>query len=209
MSRAGLASLVLVGALSGTGWASADASHGRLEGDLTLEGGLGGGVGVEGARVLGAGTLELRTRYLDMAGVVLGGELRAEGASRVWLGVDLRPLFVARFFLGGGTGSRWLDVLIDSIGLDLGVALLPLDAQIGAALAVGFGLDVPIVFFGAEHDGISLRLAGRHVASLPTDRLGPSGGVNDWLAMAALVVRASVSTGLPSWAPRRYELPDR
>lgn len=189
--------------------ASADASHGRLEGDLTLEAGLGGGVAFEGPSVLGAGTLELRARYLDMAGVVIGGELRPEGTSRAWVGIDLRPLFLARFFLGLGTGSRWLDVLIDSVGLDLGVALVPLDERIGAALAVGFGIDVPIVFFGEGYEGISLRLAGRHVAALPSDRLGPEGGTNDWIAMAAIVVRGSLSTGLPAVEPRRYEAPER
>lgn len=188
--------------------AAADSTHGRLEADLSLEIGLGGGVAFEGMSVLGAGTLELRARYLDMAGLVLGGELRPDGASRAFLGVDLRPLFLARFFLGGGTGTRYLDVLIDSVGIDLGVAVLPLDERVGVAFAVGFGVDVPLVFFSGGYDGISLRLAGRHVAALPTDRLGPTGGVNDWIAMAAIVVRGAFSTGLPAWEPRRYELPD-
>jgi hypothetical protein len=188
--------------------ADGDGAYGRLEGDFTLEAGLGGGVAFEGVDVLGAGTLELRARYLDAAGVVLGGEFRPEGASRIWVGVDLRPLFLARFFLNLSFRERFWDLLVDSIGLDLGVAFVPLDENAGAALAVGFGVDVPLVFFSdAGYEGISLRLAGRHVAGLATDRLGPSEGVNDWLAMAALVVRGSVSTGLPSWAPRRYELP--
>jgi hypothetical protein len=104
-------------------------------------------------------------------------------------------------------GDRFWDLLLDSIGIDLGVALVPLDEDIGAALAIGFGLDVPLVFFGEGYEGISLRLAGRHVAALPTDRLGPDDGINDWLAMAAIVVRGSVSTGLPSWERPRYELP--
>jgi hypothetical protein len=202
-----LASLVCAGAFfasSAASSAAADVTHGRLAGDLTLEAGLGGGLAFEGLNVLGAGTLELRTRYLDMAGVVLGGELRPEGASRVWLGVDVRPLFLGRFLLGATTGDRWLDVLLDSIGLDLGVALVPLDARIGAALAVGFGFDVPIVFFGAGYEGIGVRLAGRHVAALATDLAGPENGVNDWLAMASLVIRGSVSTGLPALEPRRY-----
>ncbi|MCZ7687325.1 MAG: hypothetical protein M5U28_54740 [Sandaracinaceae bacterium] len=194
-------------------WASsaaaqeADGAYGRLSGDLTLEAALGGGAAFEADRVLGAGTLELRARYLDVAGIFAGLELRAEGASRALLGVDLRPIFLARFLLNASLRDRYWDILLDSIGLDLGVAFLPLDEGAGAALAVGFGLDVPLVFFGEGYEGLSLRLAGRHVAALPTDRVAPTGGANDWLAMAALVVRGSVSTGLPAWAPRRYELP--
>ncbi len=207
MPRAVLALVVLFGALLAPGVAAADTSHGRLSSDLTLEAALGGGAAFEGPSVLGAGTLELRARYLDMAGVVLGGELRPDGTSRLWVGIDLRPIFLPRFFLGADTGSRWLDLLIDSIGLDLGVALLPLDDRLGAALAVGFGVDVPLVFFGEGHEGLSLRLAGRHVAALGTDRIGPEGGANDWIAMAALVVRGSTSTGLPAVEPRRYEAP--
>lgn len=188
--------------------AAQDGAYGRLEGDLTLEAALGGGVAFEGEQILGAGTLELRARYIDVAGLFAGFELRPEGASRVLLGVDVRPLFLARFLLNATFGDRYWDVLFDSIGIDLGVAILPLDERVGAALAVGFGLDVPIVFFGEGYEGISLRLAGRHVAALATDRFGPDGGANDWLAMAAIVVRGSVSTGLPSWAPSRYELPE-
>ncbi len=194
-------------------WASSaaaqegDGAYGRLSGDLTLEAALGGGAAFEADRVLGAGTLELRARYLDVAGIFAGLELRAEGASRALLGVDLRPIFLARFLLNASLRDRYWDILLDSIGLDLGVAVLPLDEGAGAALAVGLGLDVPLVFFGEGYEGLSLRLSGRHVAALPTDRVAPAGGANDWLAMAALVVRGSVPTGLPAWAPRRYELP--
>lgn len=191
--------------------AAADAgggAYGRLSGDLTLEAALGGGAGFERESVVGAGTLELRARYLDVAGLMLGGELRHEGMSRVIVAADVRPLFLARFLLNLSFQDRFWDLLVDSIGVDLGVALVPLDQGIGAALAVGFGLDVPLVFFGEGYEGLSLRLAGRHVAALPTDRFGPDGGVNDWTAMAALVVRGSVSTGIVSWERQRYELPD-
>lgn len=191
--------------------ASADAgggAYGRLSGDLTLEAALGGGAGFEGDSVVGAGTLELRARYLDVAGLMVGGELRYEGMSRVLVAADVRPLFLARFLLNLSFQDRFWDLLLDSVGIDLGVAFVPLDQGLGAALAVGFGLDVPLVFFGEGYEGLSLRLAGRHVAALPTDRFGPDGGVNDWTAMAALVVRGSVSTGLVSWERRRYELPE-
>lgn len=186
--------------------AAQDGAYGRLTGDLTLEAALGGGAAFE-QEVRGAATLELRARYLDVAGLFAGLELRGDGASRVLFGADLRPIFLARFLLNASLHDRYWDVFIDSIGIDLGVAIVPLDELAGAALAIGFGADVPLVFFGEGYEGISLRLAGRHVAALATDRFGPDGGVNDWLAMASIVVRGSVATGLPSWEPRPYELP--
>jgi hypothetical protein len=186
----------------------ADGAYGRLDGDFSLEVALGGGAAFERDAIFFAGTLELRARYLDVAGIAIGGEARLDATSRIWIAADVRPLFLIRFLLGGSFRDRYWDLLVDSIGIDLGVAFLPLDAQIGAALLVGFGIDVPLVFFGHGIDGLSLRLAGRHVASLATDRVGPETPVNDWLAMGALVLRFSVATGLPAWEPRRYELPE-
>lgn len=194
-------------ALAAPAAADDDGAYGRLAGDLTLEAALGGGAAFEGDAILGAGTLELRARYVDMAGLMIGGELRYDGWSRVVIAADLRPLFLGRFLMNLSLRDRFWDLLLDSIGIDLGVALVPLEAGVGAALAIGFGLDVPLVFFSEGYEGISLRLAGRHVAALPTDRLGPEGGASDWLAMAAIVIRGSVSTGLTSWERPRYELP--
>ena len=189
--------------------AAQDGAYGRLNGDLTLELAGGGGATFEAAAWSGAAALEGRIRYVDSAGLMVGGEFRPDGASRLLVMADVRPLFLARFLTYNSFRDRFWDVLLDSIGIDLGVAFAPLDEGIGAALAVGFGLDVPIVFFGDGYEGISVRLFGRHVAALASDRLGATGGLNDWIAGGMLVVRGQASTGLPGWEPRRYELPDR
>jgi hypothetical protein len=186
-----------------------DGAWGRLDGDLTLEAAVGGGATHEGEGWSGAALAELRMRYVDVAGLMVGGEVRPDGASRVLLMADVRPLFLARFLTNATFGDRYWDVWLDSIGVDLGLAVAPLDGDVGAALAVGFGFDVPLVFFGEGYAGTSLRLFGRHVAALPSDRFGPNGGLNDWVAGALLVFRGQASTGLPGWAPRRYQLPDR
>jgi hypothetical protein len=187
---------------------AADGAYGRLTSDVILEGSLGGGATFEADTVSGAATLELRARYLDMAGLMVGAEWRPEGASRVLVMVDLRPVFLIRFLLNASFHDRYWDLFVDSIGLDLGVAVAPLDDGAGGALAVGFGFDVPLVFFGDGVEGMGLRLFGRHVAALATDRLGPNAALNDWIAGASLVFRAGVTTGLPGWEPRRYRLPE-
>lgn len=204
MTKLALALAVLFGLWGAAPARAQQGAHGRLDGDLVLEGALGGGATFEGEAISAAATLELRARYLDSGGLVLAGEWRPDGASRVLLMVDFRPLFLARFLLGGSGSDRYWDMFVDSIGLDLGVAFAPLGEGFGAALAVGFGVDVPLVFF--EPGGMSLRLYGRHVAALASDRLGPTGGLNDWIAGGALVFRGQVSTGLPAWAPPRYEV---
>ncbi|HJL18622.1 MAG TPA: hypothetical protein RMH99_23375 [Sandaracinaceae bacterium LLY-WYZ-13_1] len=205
--RRTLLALSMLSALPATA-AAQDGAYGRLDGDLTLEASVGGGATHEAEAWSGAALVEARMRYLDVAGLMLGGEWRPEGASRVVLMADVRPLFLARFLTNASFGDRFWDVLVDSIGVDLGVAFAPLDQGIGAALAVGFGLDVPLVFFDG-YAGMSLRLFGRHVAALASDRFGPDGALNDWVAGGLLVFRGQVSTGIPGWAPRRYELPDR
>lgn len=207
--RASIALLVLLAPAAAQ--AQGDGAYGRFDGDLIVDLALGGGVGIVddagSPAALGAATASARLRYLDAAGVVAELEWRPDGASRVMLGVDLRPLFLPRFFLGAIAGDRYWDILIDSIGLDLGVALTPLDGTIGVALAVGFGLDVPLVFFGRGADLLGIRLSARHVAALETDRLGPDGGVSDWFAGAALVLRLQASVGAASWERDRYEPP--
>jgi hypothetical protein len=202
--------LVTVAILAGAAPAAADdnGAYGRFDGDLTLEADLGGGAAFEGDAIFGTATLELRARYLDSVGIVLGGEFRYQGTSRVWIGADFRPIFLGRFLTDNSFHDRFWDLLVDSIGIDLGVGFLPLDERVGAALIIGFGIDIPMIFFGTGIDGLALRLAGRHAAALETDRFGPAGGANDWLAMAAIVLRATTNVGLAAWEPPRYEMPD-
>jgi len=204
----GLAALLAPGFAHAQG----DGAYGRFDGDLLFDVGVGGGAGfvddaAGGTRIDGAATLDLRARYLDTAGLHAALEWRPDGASRVVLGVDLRPLFLPRFFLGAIVGDRYWDLWIDSFGLDLGVALTPLDETIGVALSVGFGFDVPRVFFGDGVELLALRFSGRHVAALPTDRFGPDGGIHDWMAGAALVFRAQTRLGAAAWERSRYEEP--
>lgn len=187
-----------------------DGVYGRLDGDLTLSAGVMGGA-VTNDRVhpawTGSVSLELRARILDSAGLFAIGEWRPEGDSRAIVGVDIRPLFLPRFVLGWQTGSQWVDLLIDSIGLDLGAAIGPFDHAAGAALAIGFGLDVPLFLPERTSGGVFLRLGARYVTASALDQAAPSGGTSDWVLLAGLDFRALVATDLPSWSAPRYRPP--
>src|SRR5580700_3231312 len=99
-----------------------DGTYGRIAGDVTLVGALGGVVAARGPRA----EAELRLRYLESVGAfvsyedgtVLGSS--AEPERVLTAGVEARPLFLFRWLRGREGGSAWLDLAIDSLGLELG-----------------------------------------------------------------------------------------
>jgi hypothetical protein len=189
--------------------AQGDTVYGRLDGDLVLGAAIGGGVAFfdrGGPEITGTTTIELRARILDTGGLVIAPEWRPEGDSRVVVGVDLRPVFLVRFLLNLETGDRWLDLFVDSIGIDLGAAIGPFDADAGVATALGWGLDVPLWVPERSVGGVVLRLSGRWVTASPTDQLGPRGGTSDVVVLALLGFRATANLGLARWEPPRYRV---
>jgi hypothetical protein len=188
-----------------------DTVYGRLAADVTLSAGLGGGLALGdrgGPDVTGTTTLELRARIVDSGGLVLAPEWRPEGDSRVFVGIDLRPLFLMRFLTNSESGDRYVDLLVDSIGIDLGAALGPFDDELGVALGVGLGIDVPLFLPDATSGGLFLRLSTRWTHAEPTGQHAPPGGVNDLVVLGVLTVRGIVDAGIARWEPSRYRMPD-
>jgi|HubBroStandDraft_2_1064218.scaffolds.fasta_scaffold13867_3 hypothetical protein len=140
----------------------AGATYGRLAGDLTLVGAAGGVVASGGPRIEG----ELRVRYLESAGlfaVYEDGSFAGSSADpqRVLAaGLELRPLFLARWLKGHETEQPLLDLTVDSIGLELGATVLqPARASFGtrSGLQVGVGVELPL---GGQADGPWIGLHG-------------------------------------------------
>lgn len=121
-----------------------DSAHGRLEGDLGLAVAGGVTVGPRAPRVTG----DVRLRYLSTAGVFgTFEEGFAKSAPRRVLatGVELRPLFLARWVTGHELGEPRLDLFIDSLALELGAAFVQPDgARFRSALQAGLGLELPL-----------------------------------------------------------------
>jgi hypothetical protein len=139
-----------------------DASHGRFDGDVALAGGLGMTVGPRGPRAAG----DLRFRYLSTAGLFGSYEdgplvgSSSEPRRVLAAGIELRPLFLARWATGSEVGIPRVDLLIDSIALELGAVFVqPEGARFGArpGLQAGFGLELP---FFATASGPFLALHG-------------------------------------------------
>src|ERR1700685_2877773 len=97
-----------------------DTTYGRLDGDLGVDFGAGATFGPRGPR----GTLDVRLRYMDTAGVFSSYEdaIVATGSDprRVLAtGFEIRPLFLARWLVGREFGVPRLDMFFDSLGLEL------------------------------------------------------------------------------------------
>lgn len=128
--------------------AAKDTTYGRIDGDLTLVFGAGVTVSPRGA----AGTLDVRARYLDTAGVFVsydegfGGPV--EPTRVLAMGIEVRPVFFSRWLTDSELGIPYLDLIVDSFGLELGAAIVQPkmgDFADRIALQFGVGLEIPIL----------------------------------------------------------------
>lgn len=127
-----------------------DTSYGRIDGDLSGSLGVGATFGPRAPRA----AVDLRLRYLWTAGVFAtyeDGPLFGSGADprRAFAtGIELRPLFLARWLQGLETGHAHLDLTIDSFALELGAVFLePPGRPFGSrpGLQAGIGLQLPVL----------------------------------------------------------------
>jgi hypothetical protein len=159
-----------------------DGSHGRVDGDLAIEAGIGASFGPRSPR----GAADVRFRYLSMIGAFVTYEdgpllgSRAEPKRALATGLELRPLFLAKWFTGRYSGNPYLDLTIDSLGLELGAVFMqPNGARFGAkpGLQAGIAFEVPVFPsatgpFIAVHTGVrwsDVALSGGPLAG-PADR---------------------------------------
>jgi hypothetical protein len=189
--------VILSAGASASAQTAPDGVYGRLRGDLSLSVEALGGAADTGAWS-GAGSFALRARALDMVGVVLGYDRAFSGPrfDYAFASVDFRPAFFARWSLDMEHGPGWLDLFLDSIGIELGAAWIrpgSSDAT-GVGFVVGGGADVP-VYIG-DRTAWSLRLAARYLSSKPWDAQGTGRDDSAVEVLAGVVFRTMVGAGL-------------
>ncbi|HEX8795640.1 MAG TPA: hypothetical protein VF765_32040 [Polyangiaceae bacterium] len=127
-----------------------DPSYGRIEGDLTLV--VGAGATVVSSGVRGEG--ELRLRYLESAGIFAAYEdgpllgSSAEPQRVLATGLEVRPLFLYRWLQGHETQRAWLDLTLDSFGIEIAATWSQPSGTAFASqtgLQAGLGIEVPIL----------------------------------------------------------------
>lgn len=140
--------------------ADGDTTYGRIEGDFEIAPAVGFTAATYGARP----AFELRGRYLTMAGAFVTYE-ESFSAPRdvtrlVSTGIELRPLFFARWLQGHELGQATLDLLVDSFALELGAFFAkPGPEAFGSrmGLQASLGLELPLF---AKAEGLFLTAHG-------------------------------------------------
>lgn len=172
-----------------------DGVYGRYEAPFLLALGAGGGSTWVDGTAEASMVAELRLRHVAAAGPFVAGRWAPDGGSHVVLGVEVLPLFPMLFLENLFTGRERLDRTIQSLGLELGAALLPVGEEAGLGLAVGAGAEVPLVLPSQWAQGVWLRLAFRYVHAPARWQAGPAGDASEWTALATLVVQLPVGAG--------------
>jgi hypothetical protein len=185
--------------LPGTAYGSDnDGFYDRFNGDLvlTLESNLGVLDSPQGLRPYAS--VAARARYLGMIGLALAYDRTLSGprTDALWLATDFRPFMAARINFDMQHGPRWLDLTLDSIGLDLGVAWLrpgePLRQGGGLGLVLGTGIELPLTW--KDGRAVLLRLEGRWISSHPWVPQGTGREEYLWEAGLGIVVRTMALT---------------
>lgn len=166
--------LVLVSPAVGQAQEVHDVFYGRMSGDLVLSLDATAEAIYTGTSGLSAGAgVVARARFMDMMGIALGYD-RSFAEPRwdaLWLTTDLRPTYSARVNYDLQRGPRWLDLMVDSIGLEVGAAVLrPGEAfgrGSGLGLTMGAGIELPLTWNRGR--AVMLRLAVRWITNLPWD----------------------------------------
>jgi hypothetical protein len=130
--------------------ANEDTTYGRIEGDIAFV----FGAGVTMAPRAPRATLDARIRYLETVGLFFDYEdapifsWDSEPRRVLAGGVEVRPLFLGRWLTGYELARGRLDLMLDSIGLELGGVLTqPVGASFSsrAGVQAGLGFEVPIL----------------------------------------------------------------
>ena len=126
-----------------------DTTHGRLAGDVALAPAAGVVLGPRAPRL----ALDMRARYIEAVGLFVTyedalGQEKAEPTRALATGVELRPLFLGRWLKGLEGRSAWMNLAVDSLGFEVGVAFAKARGTAFGdrpALQVGLGLEVPLL----------------------------------------------------------------
>lgn len=175
-----------------------DGVYGRLNDDTILSYGAGFGLGSDANQIFLA---DIRARYLDSAGVVVAPEIGTNGEPAIAVAVDVRPLFLGKFFTGNFSGRSWLDLTVDSIGVELGSWFGPLDRGTGVAFIAGGGIDSPLGADGSS--GLWLRLSARWFYAHERDLMSPEEEKSTVVVAIVLYFRSAADFGIASWELRR------
>lgn len=182
-----------------------DGLYGRWDEDLVLSLGAGGaltlGPGSEPPRGALVGSAGLR--FYNAAGPLVAGAWAPSAPAHVFVGAELRPLFPGLFLLDMSTNVAFVDLLVQSLALELGAVFLA-DGEGSAGLGVGLSFEVPLVRPDIFAQGLWLRLGARRIVAPSTFQTVEGAGASHFAFSAALVLALGIESGMESSEPPRY-----
>lgn len=198
-----LASVVLVGTTAQA--QEGDGLYGRFDASTSVVLGAGASIGFgDDGRSAGA-VVDARVRVLDAGGVGFTLHTDGAGVARLVSGIELRPFFPALFLQDLFTGRPYVDLLVQSLGIDLGVDVgLASGAPLG--FAWGFSIEVPLLTPEHFAHGLGLRLGLRRSRLLTDSRpnTGVATDLDTWTGYALLCVGLDAGNAVADWEPPRH-----
>jgi hypothetical protein len=200
--------LICLGASSARAEGTGDGVYERFDADLTLQFDVGVGI-LRSGESSPSLVAELRARVVDAAGLVVAFDAAPAGEDHLFVGLEIRPLWPALFLMNLSSGHERWDLLLESIGIEIGAGLTPLGDGLGVGLSWGVGVELPLILPETFAQGVWLRLGARHQDVRPSSAGAPKQGQDAWLAYVTLALRGGLDLGLSSWEPARYRMPER
>ena len=180
-----------------------DGLYHRWDDDFSLMLGAGGGATHFADEWHATFNAEIHALFFNVGGPMIAGRW-AKGAAREQLivGVDVRPLFPALFFLYKPTWNEFWDLLIQSLSVELGAAFI-LGEDKDVAFALGLAFEIPIARVRGTSHRVALKLATRRIKG-PARFLGVDRNQSEWSVYGAMVWYLGMPIGAASWEPPRY-----
>jgi len=187
-----------------------DGLYGRLRHDFFLQLAVGGGVRLfpEASPDINSDPswalmVDVRARMTGVAGIIVGTST-SRTHTTLFMGAEVRPLYPALVLQGIITGRARADLTIQSLYIELGVALRFVDT-LRTSFGWGLGFEVPLVLPKHFSQGIWLRFGVRHLREARSARdLSVSSAPAEWLPHISLAMTLGVSEGrFAGWEPPR------
>jgi len=178
-----------------------DGIYGRFDSSTAIVFGAGATVATSSGDV--AALLDARIRIFDAAGLATSFTIAPDTRTTMFAGIELRPLFPGLFLKSMDTRRRFLDLFVQSIGVELGAEMaLASSAPIG--FVWGLSLEVPIVSPDRFAHGVGLRLGMRHTAYFGDSRPNPATDESIYRLYALLAVGFDAGSAVADWEPIRH-----
>lgn len=184
---------------------SGDGLYGRFDSSTSVVIGAGAAIGFgDEGRSAGA-VVDARVRVIDAGGAALSLHTDGAGTARLFSGIELRPFFPALFLEDLFTGRPYVDLLVQSLGIDLGVDV---GLSSGAPLGFAWGVSIELPLLTPERfaHGLGLRLGIRRARQLTDARPNPgvATDVEYWSGYALLCLGLDAGTAIVNWEPPRH-----